>query len=155
ASGNITCANDDGGGSSDTPYILVAADDSSATAKAMADYVADGTSDETEINSALTAGAGGIVHLAEGTYVADGTILVPNNTTLEGDGPGTVIELADIDTTDNLIENSDTSTGTGVVIRDLRLDGRDDLNTAGTQNGIYFDGMGASDRTGAIIENLV
>src|SRR5690606_15274283 len=42
-----------------------------------ANYYTDGTSDEDEINTALTAAAGGKVYLAEGTYVADGTILVP------------------------------------------------------------------------------
>lgn len=133
--------------------VIVAANDSDAEAKAKADYVADGTSDETEINSALTAGAGGVVVLLEGTYVADGTILIPNNTTLSGQGQGTVIELADIDATDNLIENSDQVAGTGVVIRDLHLDGRDDLNTFGTQNGIHLDDMGdfSTERLGAVI----
>jgi parallel beta-helix repeat protein len=137
-------------------YIIVAASDSTQAEKDSADYVADGTSDETEINSALTAASGGKVLLLAGTYVADGTILIPNNTTLTGVGPGTVIELADIDVTDNLIENSDTTTGTGVVIRDLKLDGRDDLNTAGIQYGIFINGVGdsAAKRAGAIVENV-
>src|SRR5690606_39272175 len=86
-------------GAGQTSYIVVAANDSPAAIKATADYVADGTSDEDEINAALTAAAGGKVYLAEGTYVADGTILIPNNTTLAGAGRGTVIELADIDAT--------------------------------------------------------
>jgi parallel beta-helix repeat protein len=136
--------------------ITVAANDTPAAQKASADYIADGTSDEDEINTALTATAGGKVVLLEGTFVVDGTILIPNNTTLEGQGFGTVIELADIDTTDNVIENSDTTTGTGVVIRDLRINGRKDLNTAGTQYGIYLNGMGdfIAGRSGALITGL-
>ncbi len=148
---------------------LVAANNSSAADKAAADYIADGTSDEDEINAALdradpasaTGGArkSGKVYLFAGTFVADGTILVKNNTTLAGAGRGTVIELADIDATDNLIENSDTSTGTGVAIRDLRLEGRKDLNTAGTQSGIHLNNMGggagASARQGAKITNVI
>ena len=138
--------------------LIVAANDSTQAEKDSADYVADGTGDQVEINAALTAAAGGKVYLLPGTYVASATILIPNNTTLAGSGPGTVIELADLDATDNLIENSDTTTGTGVVIRDLKLDGRDDLNTAGTQHGIYFNNMGggsgASAREGGSILNI-
>lgn len=138
-------------------YIIVAANDSTQVEKDAADYVADGTSDEDEINSALTAAAGGKVLLLAGTYVADGTVLIPNNTTLAGVGNGTVIEFADIDSTDNLIENSDTTTGTGIVIRDIRLDGRSDLNTVGLQIGIYLDGMGnaGANRVGAQIINVI
>ena len=124
--------------------LVVAANNSPAVIKAQADYVATGASDEDTINTALTAaGAGGTVFLAEGTFIVDGTILIPNNVTLAGGGSGTIIELADIDITDNVIENSDTVTGTGIVIRDLMINGRKDLNTAGTQNGIYLSGMGA------------
>lgn len=142
---------------------IVAASNSSQALKDAADYVADGTADESEINSALTAAAGGTVYLAEGTYVAAGTILVPNNTILVGAGNGTTIELGDLDATDNLIENKDSTSGnatpgSGVVIRDLKLDGRSDLNTTGTQYGVYFSdmgsGTGASAVQGATIENL-
>ncbi len=139
-----------GTGDGKTATKIVAASDSPQAIKDIADYVADGESgngqttldgDQVEINQALTAAAGGYVYLAEGTYVADATILIPNNTTLAGAGQGTVIELADIDATDNLIENSETSPGTGVVIRDLKLDGRKDLNSGATQNGLYYNNM--------------
>ena len=91
--------------------------------------------------------------------MADATILIPNNTTLMGVGQGTVIELADIDVTDNLIENTDQTTGSGVTIQDLQLDGRNDLNTAGNQYGIYFvnmgGGNGANMRAGATITHVI
>ena len=142
--------------------IIVAASNSSDADKASADYVADGNTgaagdgDQVQINNALTAadpaGSGrktGRVVLLAGTYVADATILIPNNVTISGVGRATLIELADLDATDNLIENADTSTGTGVTIRDMRIDGRDDLNTAGTQYGISFSGMGNGTGAGA------
>ncbi|MDO8335653.1 MAG: right-handed parallel beta-helix repeat-containing protein, partial [Candidatus Saccharibacteria bacterium] len=135
-------------------FVVVAASDSTQSEKDNADYVADGTADQTEINSALTDAAGGKVILLAGTYVADGTILIPNNTTLAGSGVGTEIQFDDIDATDNLIENSDTTTGTGVVIRDLKLNGRSDLNTAGDQIGVYFDNMGSSARSGGQLLSL-
>jgi len=140
-------------------FVVVAANDSSQAEKDSADYVADGTADQTEINSALTEAAGGKVILLAGTYVANATILIPNNTTLAGAGRGTLIELADLDATDNLIENTDQTTGTGVTIRDIRIDGRDDLNTAGTQEGIYLlnmgGGTGPTARQGAKITNVI
>jgi parallel beta-helix repeat protein len=142
-----------------TATKIVAASNSSQAVKDSADYVADGTGDQTEINAALTAASGGKVYLAEGTYVASATILIPNNTTLAGAGRGTLIELADLDATDNLIENTDQTTGTGVTIRDIRIDGRDDLNTAGTQEGIYLlnmgGGTGPTARQGAKITNVI
>lgn len=154
-----------------TDAVLVAASNSSQADKDAADYVADGTDDQVQINAALTAAdpasgtrKTGKVFLFAGTYTthrtdnSNATILIPNNTTLAGAGRGTLIQLGDIDTTDNLIENSDTATGTGVVIRDLRLDGQKTSNTAGTQHGIFFSGMGdgsgGSARRGAIVTGV-
>jgi hypothetical protein len=79
--------------------------------------------------------------------------------TLAGSGQASIIKLADIDTTDNLIENSDTTTGTNITIRDLRLEGQRNLNTAGTQMGIYLLGMGKETSgndavNGAFISNV-
>ncbi|NCU37647.1 hypothetical protein EOL96_01105 [Candidatus Saccharibacteria bacterium] len=138
--------------------ILVAASNSSQADKNAADYVADGIADQTEINNALTAASGKKVVLLAGTYTASATILVPNNTTLAGVGLGTLVQLADIDVTDNVIQNSDTATGTGVVVRDLKIDGQKSLNTVGTQHGVYFtavgDGRGSGARRGGVIENV-
>lgn len=144
--------------------IIVAASDSSTADRDAADYalngntVAAGDGDQIELNTILSANPGKKIVLLAGTYVADATILVPNNTTLAGVGKGTLIELADLDASDNLLENSDTSTGTGITIRDLRLDGRKDLNSAGTQRGISFSAMGggtgSSARMGAQINNV-
>jgi parallel beta-helix repeat protein len=147
-----------------TDTIIVAASNSSQADKDAADYVADGDTaaagdgDQIQINDALIAAAGKQVVLLAGTYTADATILVPNNTTLAGVGVSTLIQLADIDVSDNLIENTDQVTGTGVVIRDLKLDGQKALNTVGSQVGIRMVGMGsgvgASAVSGAVIENV-
>jgi parallel beta-helix repeat protein len=148
-----------------TEAVIVAASTSSQADKDAADFVADGNGgsandgDQVQINSALTAASGKKVVLLAGTYVADATILIPNNTVLSGVGRGTLIELADLDATDNLIENSDTSGGTGVRVQDLRIDGRNDLNTAGTQYGVYFNGLGAgtgaSARQGGLVSGVI
>ncbi len=138
---------------------IVAASDSSQALKDGADYVADGTSDQTEINSALTAAAGGRVYLAEGTYTIDGSISVPNNTTLAGAGSGTTIKLKNSINADiNSLVATDTTTGTGVTLMNFRIDGNKSNNSSGTQNGIYLinmgGGNGASARQGAKISEL-
>jgi hypothetical protein len=156
----LTYANGKWQSDRNTSTKIVAASNSAQVLKDMADYVTDGTNDETEINAALTAAAGGKVYLVEGTYTASGTILIPNNTTLYGSGDGTLIQLADLaGTSDNLIENSDTSTGTSVAIQDLRLDGQKASQTGTpTQRGIYFnnmgDGTGATARQGGKIQKV-
>lgn len=144
--------------------VLVAASNSSVADKATADYVADGDTaaagdgDQVQINDALTTGAGKKVVLLAGTYTADATIEVPNNTTLAGVGDDTLVRFADIDVTDYLIQNFDIVTGTGIVVRDMKIDGQKALNTAGTQHGIYLanmgDGGGASAQRGGLIENI-
>ncbi|HRC28370.1 MAG TPA: right-handed parallel beta-helix repeat-containing protein, partial [Candidatus Saccharimonas sp.] len=151
--------------------VLVAASDSSDADKAAADYIADGDTgaagdgDQVQINDALTAASAsgtrktGKVYLFAGTYTADATILIPNGVTLAGSGQASTIKLADIDATDNLIENSDTTTGTNITIRDLRLEGQRTLNTAGTQIGIYLLGIGKETNgndavNGAFISNI-
>ena len=135
------------------PHIYVAATDSSAKGKAQADYVGDGTDDHTTINSALTAGAGGKVILLEGTYTVDGEIQVPSNTTLEGSGYGTLIQIKDGRSTAlNVIINNDTTNGNiNIRIANLRIDGsltQDDITGAQAQMGIRFQKVANS-----IIEN--
>ncbi len=139
-----------------TATKTVAPSNASQAIKDSADYVADGTSDQTEINSALTAAAGGKVYLFEGTFTTDDVISIPNNTTLSGAGRGTLIQFANIaGQTKNMITNTDTTTGTGVVIRDVRLDGDKATNTTGTMYGIYLEGMGSQSgsRQGGIVTN--
>ncbi len=141
--------------------ILVAASNSTQAEKDAADYVGNGNTvsagdgDQVEINAALTdadpAGSGrktGKVYLFAGTYVLDDSILVPNNTTLAGTGRGSSIELGDVDATVDAIQATG-SNRTGQVIRDLSVNGRSDLNTANTENGIALTNVGSGSGSGA------
>lgn len=127
-----------------------------------ADYVnSSATSAQTIINSALSAvsSTGGSVYLMEGTYIIDGSITVPNNVTLIGSGSGTVIKLKNgINANIDAITATDTTTGTGVTVTNLRIDGNKANNSSGTQNGIYFynmgGGFGGSARQGTKINTV-
>ena len=138
-----------------TEALLVAASDSSAADKAAANYLANGNTaaandgDQVEINNALTAGAGKKVLLLAGTYTVDASISVPNNTTLTGVGAGTVITIPNsFNTNINTITNTTTGgNGTGIVIRDLKIDGNRSSQTSGTMHGVYLNGVGSG--TGA------
>lgn len=127
-----------------------------------ADYVnTSTTSAQTTINSALSAlgSTGGTVYLMEGTYIIDGSISIPNNVTLIGSGSGTVIKLKNSINADiNGIVATDTTTGTGVTVTNLRIDGNKANNASGTQTGVYFNNMGggngSSARQGTKLNNL-
>lgn len=60
------------------------------------DIYCDGTSDEDEINAAITLLSdnygGGVVHLTRGTYKTDGAIVLKAGIILEGEGAATIIE---------------------------------------------------------------
>lgn len=59
-----------------TATFVVAASDASATSKAQADYVCDGTADDVEINAAIAAASSGdVIYFAEGTYNISATII--------------------------------------------------------------------------------
>jgi hypothetical protein len=79
--------------------LVVAASDSSAKSKAQADYVCDGTTDATTIQTALTAvssAGGGRVILLEGQFNLSKEIILGNNTTIEGQGNGTVLYVSNV-----------------------------------------------------------
>ncbi len=173
-SATLIWSNTNGGASwtyADTDHagmILVAASNSSAADKAAADYVATGTNDHTTINSALTAadpaGSGrksGKVQLFAGTYTLGGSISVPNNTTLAGSGMGTLITIPNsLNVNFSAIVNSDTTTGTGVTLQDLRLDGNKTNQSASNigMTGVEFTNMGGGSgsgvRPGAKLTNI-
>jgi hypothetical protein len=72
---------------------IVAASDSSASSKASAQYVCDGSGDQSQINAALA--SGGTVQLTEGTFYTDGTISPRGNAVLKGQGPDkTVLSMS-------------------------------------------------------------
>ncbi len=131
---------------------IVAASNSPQTIKDNADYVADGTGDQAEINAALTAAAGGKVYLAEGTYTIAASISVPNDTTLAGSGAATVITVPNsFNSSINALTNSTTGgNGKGVVIQDMKLDGNRANQASGSMRGIYFTGIGSGADSSAV-----
>lgn len=77
---------------------VVAASNASAAFKAQADYVADGTADDVEINAAIASlpPAGGTVLLSEGTFTLASWIIPDDGLTLRGQGPGkTALRIKD------------------------------------------------------------
>lgn len=67
---------------------LVAASNAPATVQNRADYVCDGTADQTEINTALALNAGGVI-LSGGLFTVSAPItILSNGQTLTGVGPG-------------------------------------------------------------------
>ncbi|MCC7566099.1 MAG: glycoside hydrolase family 55 protein, partial [Methanomicrobiaceae archaeon] len=76
----------------DALTVVVAAHDSSAAAKAQADYVCTGTNDHLVIQRAISAApAGGTVLLLEGTYHCAGTITPRAHSTLKGQGESATV----------------------------------------------------------------
>lgn len=136
---------------------IIAPSNASQTAKDAADVVLTGTADQTLINTALTAAAGGTVYILGGTVSVTGSISMPNNTTLSGAGAGTIITVPNAQNGSyNIITNTDTTTGTQVNIRDLFLDGNSSNQTSGNMVGIYFNGMGTGiTRNGGKINSVI
>ncbi|KKQ53758.1 MAG: hypothetical protein US83_C0009G0042, partial [Candidatus Falkowbacteria bacterium GW2011_GWC2_38_22] len=134
-----------------TASKIVAASDSPNKEKA--DYICDGTNDETEINQAIdavyAAGGGGVVYLMEGNYevgtstYADYAIRMATSTTLMGAGDKTVIKLRD-----NFNANIDVIRGDNyqdnILITQLKVDGNKANQSSGTQYGIQFYRVGTS-----------
>jgi len=101
--------------------FVVAASDSKN--KWQADYIADGTADDVEIQAAINAlpTVGGEVHLLEGTYnIASGITISGNNVILSGSGDAThVIGIGSAGS----IGTGINVTGDYVTIRDFFFDG--------------------------------
>jgi hypothetical protein len=71
--------------------IDIAASDASQEIKANASYVCTGSADDKTINKVLKEKAGTEVMLSEGNFNISGGIIVPSNTTLQGQGQNTKI----------------------------------------------------------------
>ncbi|MFZ1248988.1 MAG: NosD domain-containing protein, partial [Candidatus Saccharimonadales bacterium] len=115
---------------------------------------------QVQINQALTAATGKKVVLLAGTYTIDASISIPNNTTLSGIGQGTLITIPNALNVDfSAIVNTDTTTGTNITLRDLKLDGnKANQSGAVSMAGVDFNNMGggsgATARQGARITNV-
>lgn len=129
---------------------VVAASNASSAFKAQADYVADGTADDVEINAAIASLplAGGTVLLSEGTFNISAPILIiVSPIILQGQGLGvdtsgrsTVIRLADGANT-TMLRSGDT-TVRKLTPRDLTFNGNGDKQVAGDWDGIDVSYLG-------------
>lgn len=118
--------------------VVVATADSSPASRQQADFLADGTADQEEINAAVRAlpPAGGTVLLCEGTYdirrvegALGGVLIQRSHVTLAGQGGSTRLVLADGQNI-NVIRVLGAGVG-HVVIRDLEVDANRQNNDAG------------------------
>ncbi len=135
--------------------VLVAASNSSQADKDAADYVADGNTgtaadgDQVQINAALTAGSGkscfarGYLHRRCRHFCTKQHLAY-----WCGRWYGYNC-LNSLNASIPVINNTDHSTGTGVKIRDLKLDGNKTNQSSGFTVGIQFDGMGAGSGSSA------
>jgi len=118
--------------------LVVAASDSSDLSKDQADYVCDGTADQTEINAAIAAlpATGGRVLLLDGTYITSSDIVPTSNTSIVGQGFSTIIKPAN-SSTHNIFSGTNLS---NILLKDFRIEGNKSNLTyqddADLQNGI-------------------
>ena len=129
--------------------VLVAAASAPQAVKDVAEYVCDGTADQTEINSALAAVAstGGHVIQTPGAYSINGTITVPVSQNITWSGPGAVITAANGLNADMVTFATSGGTGVGrAEIKRIRFDGNSPNQTAGdiidAAGAIYCDFVG-------------
>jgi hypothetical protein len=81
--------------SSHVPYpFMVAASNAPQAVKDMAMYVTDGTDDQVEINAAIVAASPGKVILSSGKFNITSSIVLLDNTVLEGQGWGPALDPA-------------------------------------------------------------
>ena len=121
-----------------TATLIVAASDSKNKEKA--DYVADGTADNVEIQAAIDAlpSGGGRVVLLEGTFNVATSITVGSNTTIQGQGFSTKVVATASPAYTMIIKNSDDANGnTRIVVKDMFLDGsKPDTTCPATAGGL-------------------
>ena len=127
--------------------ISVAASNTPEEGKRRADIVCTGEHDQRDINRAINRlnSEGGKVSLLEGTFNISDSIILKNNVTLEGQGEGTQIKIADGLTVQNFFvmihrDATPIEEGQNIRIYDLVLDGNfRNNNIVGSMYGIIFD----------------
>ncbi len=123
-----------------TPPTVYVSGDSSG------DFYCDGTDDHEQINQALkyvTENPDYTTVYLKGpfTYVINGTLLIGNNTTLEGDSDA-VIKLADNAGWKKnvpLIQQNDSSGNRNITIKDFKIDGNREKNTNVSSGTDYYN----------------
>lgn len=139
-----------------TATLIVAASDTQNKEKA--DYVATGTSDQTTINTAISAlpGTGGVIVLLDGTFNVTGAVNLTSSITLTGAGASTILRIPNsTNTTFNILSASSVSR---VTIQDLVVDGNRANQSSGATNCVYAinagSGSGSTAVAGVTITNV-
>jgi hypothetical protein len=121
--------------------FTIAANDSTAAAKAQADYICDGTSDEVQINTALAAvpATGGKVMLLAGNYSIAAPIVIDQaGINLCGEGSkATLVTLANGSNCDMVTVNTASESLAYLLINDIQFNGNAAGQAAGTHRGFY------------------
>ncbi|MEM4765453.1 MAG: right-handed parallel beta-helix repeat-containing protein [Nitrososphaerota archaeon] len=135
------------------PFFVIAAADTPPFLRERADTICDGVSDQEEINSAFSFAP--TVYLCPGTYVIDGSIVMPSHTRLMGAGPSSVIKLKDNYNADiYMIQNSDPTNGnTDITISNLTIDGNWQNQAEGYIAGIYLCNVTSSKVESCTLKN--
>jgi len=105
--------------------FVIAANDASVAVKSVADYRCDGTADNVQIQTALTACVtnGGTVELSEGTFNIITPLIVGNKLKLKGQGPATIVKVTD-DVQDIAITCLDRTNGnTDITLENFTING--------------------------------
>lgn len=110
---------------------------------------------------------GGDIYIPEGTYILEEQVVIPDNTTIRGAGPGkTILKLQDHNgavegkTLHNLIITqayNESRVGTNVVIRDLTVDGNRDNITGDNPDSfatIWCNNLSPRSITGIIVQDI-
>ncbi len=112
--------------------VVVAASDAPASQKVRADYVVVGNAND-ELQAAINAGAGGLIHLTKGTFTVGKVVTIPSNTTIEGEGPSTIVTLA-ANANSNIFQNSDPVGGnSNITFKSMLIDGNQTKQTGAGQ----------------------
>jgi len=111
--------------------FLVAADDSPARMKAQADYVADGTADEVQIQAAIDAlpSTGGEIQLAQGTYNLAATVSITANKRIKLTGYGALLRPAA--SVAAITVSQGISNAQGAILEGMTIDGQSNAGSKG------------------------
>ncbi len=103
------------------------------------DQVVDGTSDQIEINAAIDAlqFTGGTVLIKKGIYYNTAPILIRDNVTVLGEGPGTKLYLVS-GSNCRQITNYNASGNSNIRVTNMQIDGNGANQTASSYDNLYF-----------------
>lgn len=115
--------------------LVVAASDATATEKAQADYLCDGTADNVEIQAAIDSlASNGHIYLTEGNFTLTDTVNLKSDIKITGSGTATVITQG--------TANKDTFKATGTALNKVWRLTIGEMYIKGTKPAVGDDGNG-------------